>query len=172
MISSQRPTIPTGNMLTESLMAQAAEERRRKKSVAASIRHLAAEKPKYNQSFYIVLFLLILVTALLVIMVIVYFTQSNSCPMQKVLNKENFNNSDNNNNLNHGTEKWRNSLFIIYISMDFFKEAVIVWPTLTSCSFAVSSQGFQGFFYEKHPIPICISSKWERRWDEQQSFSY
>jgi hypothetical protein len=41
--SSTRPAIPTGNMLTESLMAAAAEERRRKKSVSASIRRLAQD---------------------------------------------------------------------------------------------------------------------------------
>lgn len=50
MMSEKRPKIPTGNMLTESLMAAAAEEKRRKKSVSASIRFVYIDSQAWFHS--------------------------------------------------------------------------------------------------------------------------
>lgn len=71
----KRPTIPTGNMLTESLMAAAAEERRRKKSISASIRYLANDKAPASMSlsFWAVLIMLIVMTCLSIILAVLHF---------------------------------------------------------------------------------------------------
>ena len=74
-----RPTIPTGNMLTESLMLAAAE-RKRKKSVAASIRNLVeAEKRQYQWPFYFVVCLLVIMTVLFFVAVTMWLVAEKRC---------------------------------------------------------------------------------------------
>ena len=72
--------IPTGNMLTESLMAAAAE-RKRKKSVSASIRYLAADKPRpRDANVYLLSALLVVAVGLLFVVTALYLSSSaNRC---------------------------------------------------------------------------------------------
>lgn len=77
--TANRPAIPTGNMLTESLMAAAAE-RKRKKSVAASIRNIVkAEERKFDLPFYTMAVVLVVVIGLLIVMTVLWVNAVKVC---------------------------------------------------------------------------------------------